>query len=344
MTQAQNNYPPKLNFLPNTPVQVYFTYGDYKMIPSKNKDWSESYKYNVEVNDEKHTLFATPGLHRELQIRSIGPQCYVLITKAVELDDNNKEITRWSVLNVDGTERPAVEFTPEAPAAPSAPQTASAAPQPQRAVMAAPGSREDARLVWRSCVTLMGVCIEQAQKIYTDAGYEIEKRVEAHDIHATATTLLYTRRPRRCSSRCPEPPTQRCCSSRRPQRRHQRHLHNPNRSKKRHRRRNRRRSKAAVAVAPLPTTTIYRLLRRFSHESVPNVQRGEATTGILCPLGDGRWTSQQMQRVCQETYSEASHSPQRQAPRHGQSQISPPACSRQNTNKTYRSAKKARTH
>ena len=36
----------------------------------------------------------------------------------------------------------------------------------------------------------MGVCIEQAQKIYTDAGYEIEKRVEAHDIHATATTLF----------------------------------------------------------------------------------------------------------------------------------------------------------
>jgi pyruvate/2-oxoglutarate dehydrogenase complex dihydrolipoamide acyltransferase (E2) component len=194
MTQAQNNYPPKLNFLPNTPVQVYFTYGDYKMIPSKNKDWSESYKYNVEVNDVTHTLFATPGLHRELQIRSIGQQCYVLITKAVELDENNKEITRWSVLNADGSERPAVEFTPEppaaSPAAPSAPQTPPAAPQPQGAVMAAPGSREDARLVWRSCVTLMGVCIEQAQKIYTDAGYEIEKRVEAHDIHATATTLF----------------------------------------------------------------------------------------------------------------------------------------------------------
>jgi pyruvate/2-oxoglutarate dehydrogenase complex dihydrolipoamide acyltransferase (E2) component len=190
--------PPTLQFAPNMPVQVYFPYGDYKMIPSKNKDWSESYKYNVEVNDVTHTLFATPGLHRELQIRSIGPQCYVLITRAVELDDNNKEITRWQVLNVDGSERPAVEFTPEppaaspaaAPAAPSAPQTPPAAPQPQGAVMAAPGSREDARLVWRSCVTLMGVCIEQAQKIYTDAGYEIEKRVEAHDIHATATTLF----------------------------------------------------------------------------------------------------------------------------------------------------------
>ena len=197
MTQAQGNYPPKLQFAPNMPVQVYFPYGDYKIIPSKNKDWPESYKYSTEVNDEKHTLFATPGLHRELQIRSIGPQCYVLITKAVELDENSKEITRWQVLNVDGSERPAVEFTPDAPAAPaaapaapSAPQTASAAPQPQGAVMAAPGSREDARLVWRSCVTLMGVCIEQAQKIYTDAGYEIEKRVEAHDIHATATTLF----------------------------------------------------------------------------------------------------------------------------------------------------------
>ena len=194
---TQGTFPPKLQFAPNMPVQVYFPYGDYKIIPSQNKDWPESYKYTTEVNDEKHTLFATPGLHRELQIRSIGPQCYVLITKAVELDANNNEITRWQVLNVDGSERPAVEFTPDAPAAPaaapaapSAPQTPPAAPQPQGAVMAAPGSREDARLVWRSCVTLMGVCIEQAQKIYTDAGYEIEKRVEAHDIHATATTLF----------------------------------------------------------------------------------------------------------------------------------------------------------
>ena len=194
---TQGTFPPKLQFAPNMPVQVYFPYGDYKIIPSQNKDWPESYKYTTEVNDEKHTLFATPGLHRELQIRSIGPQCYVTITKAVELDENNKEITRWKVLNVDGSERPAVEFTPDAPAAPaaapaapSAPQTPPAAPQPQGAVMAAPGSREDARLVWRSCVTLMGVCIEQAQKIYTDAGYEIEKRVEAHDIHATATTLF----------------------------------------------------------------------------------------------------------------------------------------------------------
>ena len=194
MTQAQGQYPPKLNFLPNTPVQVYFPYGDYKMIPSRTEGWSESYLYSVEEGAVKKSLFATPGLHRELQLRSIGPQCYVLITKAVELDENNKEITRWSVLNADGSERPAVEFTPEppaaAPAAPSAPQTPPAAPQPQGAVMAAPGSREDARLVWRSCVTLMGVCIEQAQKIYTDAGYEIEKRVEAHDIHATATTLF----------------------------------------------------------------------------------------------------------------------------------------------------------
>ena len=222
---TQGTFPPKLQFAPNMPVQVYFPYGDYKIIPSQNKDWPESYKYTTEVNDEKHTLFATPGLHRELQIRSIGPQCYVLITKAVELDANNKEITRWQVLNVDGSERPAVEFTPDAPAAPaaapaapSAPQTPPAAPQPQGAVMAAPGSREDARLVWRSCVTLMGVCIEQAQKIYTDAGYEIEKRVEAHDIHATATTLFIQvsratdptllLKPEQAAAPAPPPPSQ----------------------------------------------------------------------------------------------------------------------------------------
>ena len=219
---TQGTFPPKLTFLPNTPVQVYFPYGDYKMIPSRTEGWSESYLYSVEEGDVKKSLFAPPGLHRELQIRSIAQQCYVLITKAVELDANNKEITRWSVLNVDGSERPAVEFTPEppaaAPAAPSAPQTPPAAPQPQGAVMAAPGWRDDARLVWRSCVTLMGVCIEQAQKIYTDAGYEIEKRVEAHDIHATATTLFIQvsratdptllLKPEQAAAPAPAPPSQ----------------------------------------------------------------------------------------------------------------------------------------
>ena len=198
MTQAQGNYPPKLQFAPNMPVQVYFPYGDYKIIPSQNKDWPESYKYNVEVNDEKHTLFATFLLHRELQIRSIGPQCYVLITKAVELDENNKEITRWQVLNIDGTERPAVEFTPEppaaspaaAPAAPSAPQTASAASQPQPAVMAAPGSREDALEIWRGVASAAKRCVAQAEKIYADLNFEIERKVEPHEIQALAATMM----------------------------------------------------------------------------------------------------------------------------------------------------------
>ena len=189
MTQAQGDYPPKLTFLPNTPVQVYFPYGDYKMIPSKNKDWSESYKYTTEVNDEKHTLFATPGLHRELQIRGIAQQCYVLITKAVELDDNNKEITRWSVLNADGSERPAVEFTPEAPQAPE-PPAASAAPQPQRAIMAAPGSREDALEIWRGVASAAKRCVAQAEKIYADLGFEIERKVEPHEIQALAATMM----------------------------------------------------------------------------------------------------------------------------------------------------------
>ena len=194
---TQGTFPPKLQFAPNMPVQVYFPYGDYKIIPSQNKDWPESYKYTTEVNDEKHTLFATPGLHRELQIRSIGPQCYVLITKAVELDENNKEITRWSVLNVDGSERPAVEFTPDAPAAPaaapaapSAPQTASAAPQPQGAVMAAPGSREDALEIWRGVASAAKRCVAQAVKIYTDQGFEIERKVEPHEIQALAATMM----------------------------------------------------------------------------------------------------------------------------------------------------------
>ena len=197
MTQAQGNYPPKLTFLPNTPVQVYFPYGDCKEIPS-TKGYSPSYLYSVEEGDVKKSLFATPGLHRELQIRSIGPQCYVTITKAVELDENNKEITRWQVLNIDGTERPAVEFTPEppaaspaaAPAAPSAPQTPPAAPQPQGAVMAAPGSREDALEIWRGVASAAKRCVAQAEKIYADLNFEIERKVEPHEIQALAATMM----------------------------------------------------------------------------------------------------------------------------------------------------------
>ena len=193
MTQAQGNYPPKLTFLPNTPVQVYFPYGDCKEIPS-TKGYSPSYLYSVEEGDVKKSLFATPGLHRELQIRSIGPQCYVTITKAVELDENNKEITRWQVLNVDGTERPAVEFTPEppaaSPAAPSAPQAPPAASQPQGAVMAAPGSREDALEIWRGVASAAKRCVAQAEKIYADLNFEIERKVEPHEIQALAATMM----------------------------------------------------------------------------------------------------------------------------------------------------------
>ena len=190
MTQAQGNYPPKLQFAPNMPVQVYFPYGDHKMIPSRTEGWQESYLYSVEEGDVKKSLFATPLLHRELQIRSIGPQCYVLITKAVELDENSKEITRWQVLNADGTERPAVEVAPEPPAAPSAPQTASAAPRPQGAVMAAPGSRDDALQTRRAVGHAAKWSVAQAEKIYADLGFEIERKVEPHEIQALAATMF----------------------------------------------------------------------------------------------------------------------------------------------------------
>ena len=190
MTQAQGNYPPKLQFAPNMPVQVYFPYGDHKMIPSRTEGWQESYLYSVEEGDVKKSLFATPLLHRELQIRSIGPQCYVLITKAVELDENSKEITRWQVLNADGTERPAVEVAPEPPAAPSAPQTAPAAPRPQGAVMAAPGSRDDALQTRRAVGHAAKWSVAQAEKIYADLGFEIERKVEPHEIQALAATMF----------------------------------------------------------------------------------------------------------------------------------------------------------
>ena len=219
MTQAQGNYPPKLQFAPNMPVQVYFPYGDHKMIPSRTEGWQESYLYSVEEGDVKKSLFATPLLHRELQIRSIGPQCYVLITKAVELDENSKEITRWQVLNADGTERPAVEVAPEPPAAPSAPQTAPAAPRPQGAVMAAPGSRDDALEIWRGVASAAKRCVAQAEKIYADLGYKIDREaLHTDEIQALASTmfiqlsrntdLTLLLKPEQAAAPAPAPPSQ----------------------------------------------------------------------------------------------------------------------------------------
>ena len=197
MTQAQGNHPPKLTFLPNTPVQVYFPYGDGKEIPS-SRGFQPSYKYSTEVNDVKHTLFASAGLHRELQIRDIGPQCYVTITKGVELDENNKEVTRWQVLNVDGSERPAVDFseptqTPQvAPANGAAPPPQQAAPAAaQPAVIAAPGSREDAVAVWKSVASAAKRCVAQAEKIYADLGYKIDREaLHTDEIQALASTMF----------------------------------------------------------------------------------------------------------------------------------------------------------
>ena len=56
--------------------------------------------------------------------------------------------------------------------------------------MAAPGSREDALQTLRAVGHAAKWSVAQAEKIYTDAGYEIERKVEPHEIQALAATMF----------------------------------------------------------------------------------------------------------------------------------------------------------
>jgi len=185
MTEA-TQYPPKLQFNPNIPVTVYFQYGDAKHIPSKNEDWSDSYKYNVDVDDVRHTWFATAAAHRELQRRGVGATTTLMITKVVTYDDNNKEQTRWSVTNPDGSERPLVDVAET----PSKSNGAVTGATTQEAVMAAPESREDALLVVQAMAACAKRMMAQSEKIYVDLGYTIEKKAGPQDVQDLATSLF----------------------------------------------------------------------------------------------------------------------------------------------------------
>ena len=199
MTQ-QTQPKPVHRFAPNMPTKVHFPVGTAIESPSKfkNEDGSSKidYYYSIVVdegggNDVEKSIYASAALHRELQQRGIGPDCYLQITKLVEYGNAGNEITRWQVLNADGTERPAVEVAPQAaPAAPSAPQTAPAAPRPQGAAIAAPGSRDAALPPRRAVGHAAKWSVAQAEKIYTDQGFEIERKVEPHEIQALAATMF----------------------------------------------------------------------------------------------------------------------------------------------------------
>ena len=185
MTEA-TQYPPKLQFNPNIPVVVYFQYGDAKHIPSKNEDWGDSYKYNVDVDDVRHTWFATAAAHRELQRRGVGATTTLMITKVVTYDDNNKEQTRWSVTNPDGSERPLVDVAET----PSGSNGAVTGATTQKAVMAPPESREDALLVVQAIAACAKRMMAQSEKIYVALGYTIDKKAISQDVQKLATSLF----------------------------------------------------------------------------------------------------------------------------------------------------------
>ena len=56
--------------------------------------------------------------------------------------------------------------------------------------MAAPGSREDALEIWRGVASAAKRCVAQAEKIYADLNFEIERKVEPHEIQALAATMM----------------------------------------------------------------------------------------------------------------------------------------------------------
>ena len=84
--------------------------------------------------------------------------------------------------------------------------------------MAAPGSREDALEVWRGVASAAKRCVAHAVKIYTDQGFEIERKVEPHEIQALAATMMIQLsrstdltlllKPEQATAPSPAPPTQ----------------------------------------------------------------------------------------------------------------------------------------
>ena len=82
-----------IRFNVDEPMTLSFPYGDFQEIESSypNDDGSPKmqYKYTVEDNGTRDTLFATASLHKKLQAAGMGAEATMVVVKVI---DNNRQV------------------------------------------------------------------------------------------------------------------------------------------------------------------------------------------------------------------------------------------------------------
>jgi len=177
---TQGNYPPKLNLQTNTPETFVLPFGDYKEV---NGQYGTNFLYTAEIHGVRHGLFADVKLHQAMLQAGIAPGVELTVTKTQEAfeteDGEPRRINSYLVENGTGTP------TQAAPVAPVA-QVAQVA---QGAVMTAPEPAGEALETFQLQARHFKRCIAQAEKIYTDLGFVVDK-ASPESINSAAATLF----------------------------------------------------------------------------------------------------------------------------------------------------------
>ena len=181
-------YPPKLQFGANMAVMVEFPFGDFKLIQSQTEGWEPSFMYATTVVGTRHTLFASAGLHDALQEFGIRAKSTVEITKLTVPQDDGQYVTRWQVLDAPAAELGALlpetapETAPEMGNGPAQASTPTAGPTP----------RDEAIRTFQAIAHHFRRCVQQAEKIYAEAGYTIDRaKPETLRAITAATSTLF---------------------------------------------------------------------------------------------------------------------------------------------------------
>jgi len=170
MTQS---HPPKLVLQINVPTTFSLPFGDYKEV---NGQYGMSFLYAVDVDGVRHGLFADVKLHQAMLNAGTGPGCELTVTKTQESYEKDGEQRRFNTFIVEGGTGTPTQAAP-APDAFAA-QVASTAPP-----------AGDAKETYKLLMHNFKRCIAQAEKIYTDCGYQVDKS-SPDAINAAAATLF----------------------------------------------------------------------------------------------------------------------------------------------------------
>ena len=168
MTQS---HPPKLVLQINVPTTFSLPFGDYKEV---NGQYGMSFLYAVDVDGVRHGLFADVKLHQAMLNAGTGPGCELTVTKTQESYEKDGEQRRFNTFIVEGGTGTPTQAAPagNAVAAPPTPPPAG-----------------DAKETYKLMMHHFKRCIAQAEKTYTDCGYQVDKS-SPDAINAAAATLF----------------------------------------------------------------------------------------------------------------------------------------------------------